>query len=98
MSHMQQQITDAEELAHALSGRYSLALIEQALADGRVGVLMQSGRTWQLRRSGATKLWKTRPGEFRIPVKAGLKSCTYITHLSGFGDGKEFSIQPNRKA
>ena len=31
------------------------------------------------RRNGATKTWKTRPGEFRIPVKWGMRSYDYIT-------------------
>lgn len=33
-----------------------------------------------LRRNGKTKTWVTRPGAFRIPVKYGLKFCTYITN------------------
>ena len=39
-------------------------------------------RAISVRRNGATKTWKTRPGEFRIPVKAGLKSCGEVTHTS----------------
>lgn len=35
-------------------------------------------RTW--RRSGKTQVWKTRPGEFRIPVKFGLYYSSEITH------------------
>lgn len=31
------------------------------------------------RRNGKTKTWKTRPDEFQIPVKYGLKDCFYIT-------------------
>jgi hypothetical protein len=33
----------------------------------------------QCRRNGKTKRWKTRPAEFQIPVKYGLKECFYIT-------------------
>lgn len=33
------------------------------------------------RRNGETKLWKTRPDEFRVPVKFGLRRCAYITQL-----------------
>ena len=29
--------------------------------------------------NGAVKLWKTRPGEYRVPVKHGLRDCGYIT-------------------
>lgn len=32
------------------------------------------------RRNGKTKTWKTRPNEFRIPAKHGLKECFYITN------------------
>lgn len=30
------------------------------------------------RRSGQTKTWKTRPEQFRIPVKYGLRNSSYI--------------------
>ena len=33
----------------------------------------------KVRRSGATKVWKTRPEEFKIPVKYGLYENGYIT-------------------
>jgi outer membrane protein assembly factor BamB len=57
-------------------------IIEQALADGRVYAAMSGGKWWALRRNGKTQTWKTRPGEFRIPVKAGLRSCGEITDLN----------------
>jgi hypothetical protein len=37
-------------------------------------------RIIEVRRSGKTKLWKTRPTEFSLPVKFGLYESTYITH------------------
>lgn len=43
--------------------------------------------TW--RRNGATKTWKTRPGEFRIPVKWGMRSYDYITEL----DADRFHVE-----
>lgn len=36
-------------------------------------------RPIEVRRNGATKTWKTRPGEFRIPVKYGMYQYFYIT-------------------
>ncbi len=36
----------------------------------------------QVRRNGRTKRWKTRPTEFQIPVKYGLKECFYITQAN----------------
>ena len=33
----------------------------------------------QCRVNGKCKTWKTRPNEFRLPVKYGLKQCFYIT-------------------
>lgn len=32
--------------------------------------------------NGAIKLWKTRPMEFRLPIKFGLRSYYYITDLN----------------
>src|SRR5690349_3563608 len=39
--------------------------------------------TW--RRNGATKTWVTRPAEFRVPVKYGLRGYGYITELTASG-------------
>ena len=33
------------------------------------------------RRNGKTQTWKTRPGDFRVPVKFGLYAYSAITHL-----------------
>lgn len=44
----------------------------------------------QVRRNGRTKRWKTRPKEFQIPVKYGLKECFYITQ----NNAHEWSTQP----
>lgn len=32
------------------------------------------------KRNGKTQVWKTRPNEFKIPVKHGLYDYFYITH------------------
>lgn len=32
------------------------------------------------RRTGKTQLWKTRPNDFKIPVKHGMYDSFYITH------------------
>ena len=57
--------------------------IEDALGRGDLWAAMRNGRYWKLRRNGATQLWKTRPNDFRIPVKCGFKTCTRITETSG---------------
>lgn len=46
----------------------------------------------QCRRNGATKLWKTRPNDFRIPVKYGLKECFYIECINGRGNFDQWDI------
>ena len=56
--------------------------IETALDAGLIEAEMNNGRWWRLRRNGKTQTWKTRPGEFRIPIKAGLKACGEITDLN----------------
>lgn len=47
---------------------------------GSVTFVTKWGRPMRWRKNGKTKMWKTRPGEFRIPVKFGLYDHTYITH------------------
>jgi len=47
-------------------------------------------RAISVRSNGATKTWKTRPGEFRIPVKFGFRECFYITDKNA----DEWSTQP----
>ena len=37
------------------------------------------GTPVRVRVNGVCKTWKTRPTEFRLPVKYGLKDCLYIT-------------------
>ena len=36
----------------------------------------------KVRRTGKTKVWKTRPLEFKIPVKYGLYESGYIDHTN----------------
>ena len=37
------------------------------------------GTPVRCRVNGACETWKTRPDDFRLPVKYGLKQCFYIT-------------------
>ena len=57
------------------------AYIENSLYNGELWAAMQSGRYWKLRRNGKTQTWKTRPGEFRVPVKCGM--YTYGEIITG---------------
>lgn len=49
------------------------------------------GRPYQARRNGATRFWKTRPGEFRIPIKIGYKGYGAIDHTNAH----EWAISPD---
>lgn len=75
---------------------FTRAQIELALSEGRLFAKMGNGNYWRLRRNGATQLWKTRPSEFRIPVKAGLKAYGQVWHSDtigvGRGSGENFVI------
>lgn len=42
----------------------------------------RDGTPSRCRNNGMTKTWKTRPDEFRMPVKHGLKQCFYITQAN----------------
>jgi hypothetical protein len=41
------------------------------------------GSALRARCNGTVKTWKTRPYDFRVPVKHGLKKCFYITNVKG---------------
>lgn len=42
--------------------------------------LRKNGQPVTVRQNGKVRFWKTRPAEFVIPVKYGLRTCFYITH------------------
>lgn len=50
------------------------------------------GTPLRCRANGVCKTWKTRPNDFRLPVKYGLRECFYITprnaHEWSVGDGR----------
>lgn len=50
----------------------------------------KDGRPLEVRRNGATKTWKTRPGEFKIPVKYGMYEYFYIDQ----NNANEFTTVP----
>jgi hypothetical protein len=39
----------------------------------------KDGSAVRCRANGRCKVWKTRPEDFRLPVKYGLKQCFYLT-------------------
>jgi len=53
----------------------------------------QPGGAYEARRNGATKTWKTRPGEFRIPIKIGFKGYGYIDQ----NNAHEWATRPDYK-
>lgn len=58
----------------------TLSEIEDALAHQRLYVAgATKSRFYLCRRNGRTKTWKTRPGQFSIPVKAGFSGYICIT-------------------
>ena len=67
-------------MTNTLNGKLTVEQANHAIDHGLVWARMSRGELWQCRRNGATKTWKTRPGEFRIPVKAGFSACGELTH------------------
>jgi hypothetical protein len=70
--------------------KMKLTEVEKYLDGGCVWVRVKSrlGHQtifWKCRRSGKTKLWKTRPDHFRIPIKAGMYESFELTHESDIG-------------
>jgi hypothetical protein len=43
------------------------------------------GKIYRWRRNGATKTWKTRPTEFQVPIKYGLRDYSYLTDVNADG-------------
>lgn len=66
-------------------------MITKAIAESlRPGTILHhlsktnaDGTPLRARVNGKCQTWKTRPNEFRLPVKYGLKECFNITHESG---------------
>ena len=65
--------------------RYRQTLIHATLKDSRGAPLV-------CRVNGACQVWKTRPLEFKLPVKYGLKQCFYITPFNA----EEWSLENER--
>lgn len=42
-------------------------------------------RPVRVRVNGRCLTWKTRPEEFKLPVKYGMRDCFYVTHLEASG-------------
>lgn len=67
---------------------------EIALDKGRIETKITNGSWWKTRRNGKTQRWKTRPNEFRIPIKYGFKSYGQVTDTDDLTDGKFFRVKP----
>lgn len=61
------------------------ANVEAYLDAGQLYVQMANGRWWRIRRNGRTQTWKRDATRFRIPIKAGLKSCGDISDANVLG-------------
>jgi hypothetical protein len=46
--------------------------------DTFTGKSLRTGQPITVRVNGKCQTWKTRPDEFRLPVKYGLRDCGYI--------------------
>lgn len=54
--------------------------LEHALDQGRLYLKEDEQHMYKLRRNGKTKTWKTRPNDFRIPVKYKFNKYGVIDH------------------
>ena len=65
-------VVEAEYLNLFSTASYRAIFYHRTLKDSR-------GEPVKCRVNGKCKLWKTRPADFRLPVKYGLYDCFYIT-------------------
>lgn len=72
-----------------LKTNLTLEDLEDALDRAGLELFMTHNRWWGLRRNGRTRLWKTRPAEFAIPVKAGFRATLQLTEadLDRYNEG-----------
>lgn len=42
----------------------------------------RGGKIYRWRRNGATQTWKTRPNEFRTPIKYGIRNYSQLTEVN----------------
>ena len=58
-----------------------MVTFQQAVDEkARSFTYLGGGKRVGARRNGRTQTWKTRPGEFRIPIKIGFRAHGEITH------------------
>ena len=57
-------------------------------------VKMADGKTpMRVRVNGKCKTWKTRPDDFKLPVKHGLRDCGYIDNFD-FRNAADWELVP----
>lgn len=71
----------------------SLAELETALDRGSVQLLGNNGRWYDIRRNGATKTWKRRPGLAEIPCKVGFREA-FRLGVEGDACNYELRLRP----
>lgn len=97
------EIVECFELAKSLKDRRSLesfyATVGPAITADNVGAHREfwhrtlkssDGSPVRCRANGKVKLWKTRPTEFQLPVKYGLRECFYINRVNA----AEWTVAP----
>lgn len=85
------QVFGAMQAAHD-SGEVSTVTADSAdRFYHRTQTYAKSKRPIEVRRMGRTKRWKTRPNDFRIPVKFGMYDSFYIDN----SNAHEWSTRPD---
>lgn len=79
------------ELARAGTINAETAPLHDRFYHRKLRYKTDSSRPLEARRTGKTKLWKTRPDQFRIPVKYGMYDAFYIDN----SNAHEWSTTPN---
>lgn len=55
----------------------------------------KDGSPIRCRKTGKCKTWKTRPKEFRLPVKHGMYHSFHITHVNAHEWSLAYKVHPN---
>lgn len=78
-------LTEKADVLKAITERKQLYIIQAREDAGKLAGLTLG--YFQVRVNGAVKTWKTRPNDWELPCKYGLKECFRVSHASQLRDG-----------
>lgn len=84
-------LTTREEVEQVISNRVQLyAIYMRSASAAKDGYALGY---FKIRTNGALKTWKTRPNEWSLPCKYGLKDCFRLSNSSNLNSGGVLAVE-----